>query len=112
VEQEWEQIKMAIDDAANEVIQKKSKRQMSEWWDEDCQLAIRRKNEVKRMWLQQRTRVSNECYDKIRNEANRICASKEKEWINNTIRQIEGNHKRNEPRKCFSSLKKLNQQNT
>jgi hypothetical protein len=35
---------MALTDAANEVIQKQSKKQRSEWWDEDFQLAIRRKN--------------------------------------------------------------------
>ena len=37
---------------------------------------------------------------------------KRKEWINNTIQQIEENHKRNESRKFFSEIKKLRQQNT
>ena len=46
------------------------------------------------------------------NGANRMCASKKKEWINNIIRQIEENHKKNEPRKFFSEIKKLRQQNT
>jgi len=41
-----------------------------------------------------------------------MCESKKKEWINDTIRQIEENHKRNESRKFFSELKKLKQQNT
>jgi hypothetical protein len=44
VEQEWEQIKLAVTEAANEVIQMQSMKHRSEWWDEDCQLAIRRKN--------------------------------------------------------------------
>jgi len=35
VEQEWEQIKMVITEAANKLIQKKSKKWRSEWWDED-----------------------------------------------------------------------------
>ena len=51
LEQEWEQIKMAITEAANEVIQMQNKKQRSEWWGEDCQLAIRRKNEARRKWL-------------------------------------------------------------
>ena len=46
VEQEWEQIRMAITEAANEVIQKEDKKQRSEWWDKDCQLAIKRKNDA------------------------------------------------------------------
>jgi len=36
-----------------------------------------------------------------------MCATKKKEWINKTIRQIEENHKRNEPRKFFSEIKQL-----
>ena len=101
MEKEWEQIKMTITEAANEIIKKKIKKRRSEWWDEDCQLAIRRKNEAGRKWLQHRTRASREWYHKKRNEANRLCASKKKEWINDTIRQIEENHKRNESMKFF-----------
>jgi len=41
-----------------------------------------------------------------------MCATKKKEWINKTIRQIEENHKRNEPRKFFNEIKHLRQQNT
>jgi len=40
VEQEWEQIRMAITEAASEVIQKQDKKQRNEWWGMDCQLAI------------------------------------------------------------------------
>jgi hypothetical protein len=40
-----------------------------------------------------------------------MCATKKKEWINKTIRQIEENHKRNEPRKFFNEIKHLRQQN-
>ena len=48
MEQEWEHIKMAITEAPNEVIQKQGKKQRSEWWDEDCQLAIRWRKEARR----------------------------------------------------------------
>ena len=112
MEQEWEQIKLAITEAANEVIQTQSKKQRSEWWDEDCKLAIRRKNEARRKWLQHRTRASNEWCHKKRNETNRMCATKKKEYINNIIRQIEENQKRNETRKFFNEIKQVRQQNT
>jgi len=60
VEQEWEQIRTAITEAANEVIQKQGKKQRNEWWDKDCHLAIRRKNDARRMWLQHKLeRVAN-----------------------------------------------------
>ena len=85
VEQEWEQIKKAITEAAKEVIHTQSKKQRNEWWDVDYQVAIRRKNEARRIWLQHRTSGSNVWYHKIRNEANRVCEKKKKEWMNNTI---------------------------
>jgi len=40
-----------------------------------------------------------------------MCARKKKEWINETIRQLEENHKKNESRKFFSEIIKLKQQN-
>ena len=80
--------------------------------DQDCQLAITRKNEARRKWLQHKIRASCELYHKKRNEANRMCAQKKKEWINETIRQIEENYKQNERRKFFSEIKKLKHQNT
>jgi len=106
VEQEWEQIKKAIIETANEVIQKQDRKQRSEWWDQDCQLANMRKNEARRKWLQHKTRASCEWYHKKRNEANRMCAQKKKEWINETIRHTEENYKKNESRKFFSEIKK------
>ena len=67
VEQEWEQIKKAITEAAKEVIHTKSKKQRNDCWDVDFQLAIRRNNEARRIWLQHRTTASNVWYHKIRN---------------------------------------------
>ena len=46
-----------------------------------------------------------------KSETNRMCAQKKKEWINETIRQIEENYKKNDSRKFFSEIKKLKQQN-
>jgi hypothetical protein len=64
VEQKWDQIKRAITEAAYETIQTQSKKQKNEWWDNDCQLAIREKNEARIIWLQHRTRASNVWYHK------------------------------------------------
>jgi len=111
MEQEWDQIKKAITEAAQETIQTQNKKQKNEWWD-DCQQAIKEKNEARKTWLQHRTRASNARYHKKRNEANRICTRKKKEWLNNRIRQIEENKKKNEPKKFFNKIKQLTWQNT
>jgi hypothetical protein len=87
--------KRAITEAAYETIQTQSKKQKNEWWDNDCKLAIREKNEARRIWLQYRTRTCNAWYHKKRNEANRLCTRKKKEWLNNVIRSIEESNKKN-----------------
>jgi len=58
IDEEWEQIKIAIVDAAREVIQTQSKSQRNEWWDEECRKIIQEKNEARKKWLQLKTRIS------------------------------------------------------
>jgi len=43
VEQEWDQIKSAKTEAANEVIQTQIKKQRNEWWDEDLPVSNQEK---------------------------------------------------------------------
>jgi hypothetical protein len=43
-DEEWEQIKMAIVDAAREVIQTQGKSPRNEWWEEECKKIIQEKN--------------------------------------------------------------------
>ena len=93
-------------------IQKQSKKQKNEWWDKDCQLAIKEKNKARRIWLQHKTRASNAWYHKKRNEANRMCIKKKKEWLNNVIKKIEESNKKNESKKFFNEIKHLIWQNT
>jgi hypothetical protein len=42
-DEEWEQIKTAIVDAAREVIQTQGKSPRNEWWDEECRKIIQEK---------------------------------------------------------------------
>jgi hypothetical protein len=38
---------MTITEAAHEIIQTQNKKQKNEWWDSDCQQAIKEKNETR-----------------------------------------------------------------
>jgi hypothetical protein len=42
-DEEWEQLKIAIVDAAREVIQTQGKSARNEWWDEECRKMIQEK---------------------------------------------------------------------
>jgi hypothetical protein len=80
-EGEWERIKEAITDAAKEVIQTQTTTPRNEWWDEECRQYIKKKNEARSKWLQQKTRASQELYKKRRIEANVLIKQKEKAWM-------------------------------
>jgi hypothetical protein len=51
-EEEWEGLKIAITEAANETTQTQNRSQRNEWWDEECRQIIKRKNEARSKWLQ------------------------------------------------------------
>ena len=93
-EGEWERIKEAVTDEANEVIQTQTRTPRNEWWDEECRQYIKKKNEARSKWLQQKTRASQELCKKKRIGANVLIKQKKKAWMNNKILQIEYNQKK------------------
>jgi hypothetical protein len=83
INEEWERLKKAIMDAANEVIQTQSRIPRNEWWEKECRQQIKKKNEARSKWLQQNIRASQETYKKLRIEANVLIRRKKKAWMNN-----------------------------
>jgi hypothetical protein len=47
IDDEWEEIKTAIVDAARNIIQTQSKPQRNKWWDEECKKIIQDKKRSK-----------------------------------------------------------------
>jgi hypothetical protein len=109
IDEEWEQIKIALVDAAREVIQTKGKSPRIEWWDEECRKIIQDKNEASKKWMQLKTRKSWNTYINKRKQANKTCTQKKKNWLNNKIIQIEENHRRNETKKFFEGMRNFKQ---
>jgi len=64
VEQNWQNIKAAILEAAKEIIQMQPSTAYREWWDEECRKAIEEKNIPRKKCLQRRTRATQEEYKK------------------------------------------------
>jgi hypothetical protein len=59
------------------------------WLDKDCRKAIKVKNEARKKCIIRDTRANKEEYMKRRNEARKICRDKEREMINNEIKELE-----------------------
>ena len=94
IEGVWTQIKEAIIESANEVIQTQTTSNRNEWWDESCKVKMSQKNGARRKYLHVKTGATREIYEAKRTEANRICREKKGIWINNKIRQIEARNKK------------------
>ena len=75
---EWIQIKAAIIESANEVIQTQATSNRNEWWDESYKLIVSQKNEARKKYLQVKTRATREIHEAKRTEANRICREKKR----------------------------------
>jgi len=112
INDEWEQIKTVIVDAATNVIQVPSKPPRNEWWDEEWKKIIHENNEARKKWLQLKARTSWKTYIDRRKQAHKICIQRKKKWPNNKITQREENHRRNETKKFFEGIRNYKQQVT
>jgi len=88
VEQDWQNIKTAILEAAKETVQTQPRIIYNEWWDEECKEARKEKNIAREKCLQRRTRATQEEYEKKRRMATKICRRKKKHWLENRIKAI------------------------
>jgi len=88
IEGEWAQIKEAIIESANEVIQTQATSNRNEWWDESCKLMMLQKNEARKKYLEVKTRATREINEAKRTEAKRIGREKKIIGINKKIRLI------------------------
>ena len=68
---------------------------------------IKRKNEARSKWLQNKTRASQEVYKKMRIKANVLIRQKKKVWTKNKILQIQYNQKKKRYKEVLSRNKNL-----
>ena len=109
IEEEWVHIKQTILESAK-VIQTQNTYNRNEWRDKECKLIMTQKNDVRKKYLQTRTRASKEIYESKRTEANRICREKKRNWLNNKIKHIEEPNKKQETRKFFKKARFFSKQ--
>ena len=64
VEQDWQNIKTAILEAAKETIQTQPRIIYNEWWDEECKEAIKEKNIARERCLQRNFEFSRQICEK------------------------------------------------
>jgi AAA+ ATPase superfamily predicted ATPase len=80
---------MCITSAADKVIGEAPEGGKKAWFDEECQEASRKKNEVYRQILQRRTRAREEEYWHPRGAEKRIHQRKKRAFFNEEMKELE-----------------------
>jgi len=88
INQELQNLKQVILEAARELKSSKDAKNGNHWWDDECKSAIQEKNEARGKCLIRKTRTDLNIYHQKRIKTNRICRRKKKEWIEGKIKEI------------------------
>ncbi|KAJ4440822.1 hypothetical protein ANN_10668 [Periplaneta americana] len=78
VEQKWVFIKQTICNTATEVLSTVQKQNRNQWFDKECQEAIKSRNAYRLKMMQKRTRAAEEEYKTARRATKNICKKKER----------------------------------
>jgi len=77
INQDWQNLKQVILEAAMECKLSKDVKNGNNWWDDECKGAIQEKNKARGKCLRN-TRTNFDIYQQKRIKANRICRRKKK----------------------------------
>lgn len=89
----WRNIREAITSAAKQALGEKSREQNEDWFDHECKIAIREKNEARAAMLNRTTRKTQGIYKEKRRIAKEVCRHEKKEALNKKLKNISDLHR-------------------
>uniref|UniRef100_A0A8D8V6E2 Craniofacial development protein 2 n=1 Tax=Cacopsylla melanoneura TaxID=428564 RepID=A0A8D8V6E2_9HEMI len=106
INEKWEHIRGSILEAAKETVGEIGNERNREWFDQECEEIIYKKNLTRRAMLARNTRRNCEAYKESRKEAKRILKKKKKDSMTDKIKEIEHLNREGEQRKFYQAIKK------
>ena len=106
VNEEWINIKNVILESANEKVGEQRKERNRDWYDEECQIAMKEKNDARKKCLNKETQKNREEYEEKRKIATKLCRRKKREMWNKKTEEIKGANIKKNVRKFYKKLKK------
>ena len=100
-------IRKVILEVAKEEIGEQRKERNQDWYDEECQAAMKGKNDARRKCLNKGTRKNREEYKEKRKIATKLCRRKKREMWNKKIEEIKGANIKKNVRKFYKEVKKI-----
>lgn len=108
IEEEWGEIKKAINKAANHSIGKENKRKGNDWWNEKCKKAVDEKAKTWKVYIENINEENKQKYVIERDKANEIIRYERNEYIDKKIETVEKENRSNNGRKFYRQIKALN----
>ena len=105
----WNNTKHVIQKTADEVLGHKRRERNEDWFDKDCERALRLKNEARQKMLQRRTRANCNIYEDFRKESKRINTRKKRILLNQKLEEMEMINTQNRSRDFYRSAKWIKQ---
>ncbi|KAJ4441436.1 hypothetical protein ANN_11291 [Periplaneta americana] len=106
IEQKWSFIKQNIHSSASEIIQTTQNKNRNTWFDRECKEMIDKRNELRLVMLQKKTRAATDKYKEGRRNAKNICKMKKKMFEENLLYDLDEKFGKNESRKFFESVRR------
>jgi t-SNARE complex subunit (syntaxin) len=105
IDQDWQNIKQGILDAATEFQIARGIKKPNHWWDDECKKAIQEENEA-RTCLIRKTRANLDNFRQKRTKANRTCKRKKKEWLKRKIKETSESNRKKGYKEIFTKISK------
>ena len=107
MELEWDNLKTSINYVAYDNVGTRINTKNIGWFDVECGTAIKTKNGARKKCVIRDTRANKEEYMKRRKEARKIYGDKKREIINNEIKELEIENRKNKNRKFYKKMEIL-----
>ena len=101
VNEVWINIKNVILESVNVKIREQRKERNQDWYDEECQIAMKEKNDARKKCRNKETRKNREEYEQKRKIATKLCRRKKTEICYKKIEEIKGSNIKKNVRKFY-----------
>jgi len=106
VNEEWT-YKNVILEASKEEIGEQRKERNQDWYDEECQIGMKEKNNARKKCLNKETRKNREDHEEKRKIATKLCRRKKREVWNKKIEETKGANMKKNVRKFYKEVKEM-----
>lgn len=104
IEEDWGNIREDIIQTADTVLGHRQATERNEWFDAECECAVKEKNSARNTWLSAGKDKELQDYRKKRSRSTKLMRRKKTEWLNNFMTELERNNK--DGRKLFQYVRR------